>query len=136
MRPVPYPDRDSQPWWDAVMRHELVLQRCDECDAWRWPPRALCGRCASLDWSWQPWSGRGTVVSAIRTHRQFLPDMPVPFWTVFVAVDEQDDLLMPGSWHADGADPSIGMRVRVHFDDLSDDEGTHVATLVGWTTED
>ena len=26
-RPVPHPDRDSRPWWDALARHELLLQR-------------------------------------------------------------------------------------------------------------
>ena len=34
---LPTPDRDSQAWWDALARHEFVLQRCDDCQAWRWP---------------------------------------------------------------------------------------------------
>ena len=38
-------DRDSAEWWEALRRHELVIQRCDDCGAWRWPPRAICGEC-------------------------------------------------------------------------------------------
>jgi uncharacterized OB-fold protein len=135
MRATPYPDRDSQPWWDALRRHELMLPRCDDCGAWRWPPRALCGRCASLAVSWQPWAGTGTIVSVIRTHQKFLPDLPPPFWTVFVAQTEQADIIMPGTWFG-AADPVIGMAVRAHLDDVSDDDGQLAATLVGWEPTD
>ena len=133
-RLVPYPDRDSQPWWEALTRHELLLQRCDDCDAWRWPPRVLCGRCGGLRVSWQPWAGTGTIVSVIRTHQQFLPEVPAPFWTVFVALSEQGDIIMPGSWFGT-VDPTIHMAVRVHLDDIAgDDTATAIpaATLVGW----
>ena len=56
---IPGVDRDSQAWWDALARHELVHQRCDTCGRWRWPPRAMCGECGSFEWSWQPVCGRG-----------------------------------------------------------------------------
>ena len=36
-RLVPNPDRDSAEWWEALVRHEFVLQRCDACRAWRIP---------------------------------------------------------------------------------------------------
>ena len=133
-RVVPYPDRDSKPWWDCVARHELVQQRCDECAAWRWPPRAMCSACGSFAWSWQPVAGAGTVVSCIRTHHAFLPGFDAPYHTVFVSIDEQADIVMPGSWHATTA-PVVGMRVRVFFDDIVVPDGDPV-TLVGWRPAD
>ena len=41
-RPLPYPDRDSEPYWSALSNGELKLQRCNDCGAFRWPPRAIC----------------------------------------------------------------------------------------------
>jgi uncharacterized protein len=133
-RVVPYPDRDSLPWWAAVARHEPVHQRCTECETWRWPPRAMCSACGSFAWSWQPMSGTGTVVSCIRTHHAFLPGFEAPYHTVFVSIDEQADIVMPGSWHAATA-PTVGMRVRVFFDDIAVREGDPVA-LIGWQPAD
>jgi uncharacterized OB-fold protein len=129
-RLVPYPDRDSAPWWAAVARHELAHQRCDDCAAWRWPPRAMCSECGSFAWSWQPVTGRGTVISCIRTHHAFLPGFAAPYHTVFVSIDEQADIVMPGTWHHDIA-PTVGMRVQVHYDDVAVRDGAPV-TLVGW----
>jgi len=132
-RLVPYPDRDSAPWWQAAARHETVHQRCDDCGTWRWPPRAICGECGSLAWSWQSVAGTGTVISCIRTHHAFLPGFHAPYHTVFVSIDEQPDIVMPGSWHHDSA-PSVGMRVRVFFDDVDGYDET--ITLIGWLPTD
>lgn len=129
-RMVPYPDRDSAPWWAAVARHEMVHQRCDDCSTWRWPPRAMCSECGSFTWSWQRVSDRGTVVSHIRTHHAFLPGFTAPYDTVFVSIDEQADIVMPGTWHSDEA-PQVGMRVRVHYDDIVTD-GDEPVALAGW----
>lgn len=134
-RLLPFPDRDSAPWWAAVARHEMVHQRCDDCGTWRWPPRALCSACGSLAWSWQPVSGLGTVVSCIRTHHAFLPGFVAPYYTVFVSADEQADIVMPGTWHSETA-PHVDMRVRVHYDDIPVDEGADPVALVGWVPAD
>jgi uncharacterized OB-fold protein len=128
-RVVPYPDRDSAPWWDALARHEVVQQRCDACARWRWPPRAMCGECGSFEWSWQQVSGTGTVHSWITTQHAFLPGFAAPYHTVFVQLAEQDDIVMPGTWFGD-APPHTGMAVRAHFDDIDQDGGR--VTLLGW----
>ncbi len=129
-RLVPFPDRDSAPWWAAVARHEFVQQRCESCGTWRWPPRAMCSACTSFAWSWQPAAGTGTVRAAIRTHHAFLPGFRAPYDTVFVSLDEQADIVMPGTWHA-APRPEVGMRVQVHFDDIAVGGADPVA-LVGW----
>jgi uncharacterized protein len=129
-RPTPYPDRDSAPWWAAIARHEFIQQRCEKCKRWRWPPRAMCNGCGSFDWSWQPVNGTGTIISCIRTHHAFLGGFVAPYDTVFVSLDEEADIVMPGSWHG-AVPPVVGMRVQVHFDDLTTATGDAVS-LVGW----
>ena len=89
----------------------------------------MCGECASFEWTWQPVSGRGTVVSFIRTHHFFLPNMSEPFFTVFVSLEEQADIVMPGSWHHPDP-PAIDMPVQVFYDDIATDDGN--VALVGW----
>lgn len=112
-------DHDSAPWWEALARHELLLQRCDECTAWRWPARALCNRCGSLDWSWAAASGRGTVASWIVNHHAFGDGLPAPYVVLLVALVEQDDILVPGGYDGppDGSDLAIGLPLLVGFDD-------------------
>src|SRR5437870_106855 len=116
-RPLPYPDRDSRPWWEALARHELILQRCDECAAWRWPARAICGRCGSLAWRWVPASGRGVVASWIVNHHAFNSAFPSPYVVLLVRLEEQDDLLLPGAYAGDpaGSDLAVGLPLVVTF---------------------
>ena len=122
-RPLPHPDRDSQPWWDALARHELRFQRCTACGTWRWPPRAICGRCGSLEWSFVAASGTGTIASWIVNRHGFGGAFPLPSTAILVRLAEQDDLLLPGGWAgaADGSDLAMGMEVRVGFDDVDDE---------------
>ena len=124
---IPGADRDSTPWWEAVARHELLQQRCHDCGRWRWPPRAICGECGSFAWSWLPASGEGTVLAWIRTRHGFLPGLEAPYVTVQVALAEQDDITMIGSWES-AAEPTIGQRVRAVFVSRSGE------TTVGWSS--
>jgi uncharacterized OB-fold protein len=43
----------SQPWWDALARHEIAMQRCGTCESWVFYPRSFCPSCGgrSLEWS-------------------------------------------------------------------------------------
>ena len=132
---VPVADRDSKEWWAAVARHELVHQRCSGCRTWRWPPRAMCHRCYSFEWSWQPVSGKGRVVSFIRTHHPFLAYMKAPYYTVFVAIDEQPDIIMPGLWLSE-REPACDLAVQVAFDDIPRAEAEEPVSLVGWKATD
>jgi uncharacterized protein len=139
-RLVPYPDRDSAPWWSALAAHQLIQQQCSNCRRWRWPPRALCGSCGSLDWSWEPMLPTGTVASWITTHHAFLPGFQAPYHTVFVRLDlahdtDQDDVIMPGTWFGPEA-PSTGMAVQAHFDDVTVAAGDDPVTLLGWRPTD
>src|SRR3954453_20213001 len=119
---APARDRDSAPWWDALNKHQLLLQHCEDCAAFRWPPRDLCGRCASLDWLWIPASGTGTVASWNVTWRTAGTDIPVPYVVLLVRLDDQPDILMPGSYDgpSDGRDLGVGLQVQVGFVDLDD----------------
>ena len=126
-RPLPHPDRDSAPWWDALSRHELVVQRCARCRAWRFPPRAICNRCGSFDAEWEPVSGDGTVASWTVNHHPFSADFTPPYVVLTVRLAEQDDVLMIGSFTGSSDGVWSGMAVRAVFDDVGDG-----VTLLAW----
>jgi len=115
-KPQPFPDRDSQPFWEAIQAGELRLQRCSGCHTLRWPPRAICNRCFDFDADWQAVSGRGVVVSWTRTHQAFAPAYrdEVPYVVVQVALEEQRDVMMIGGWQSD-RDPVVGEPVELRF---------------------
>lgn len=126
-KPLPVPDRDSEPFWRGLREGELRLQRCRGCSALRWPPRAVCNRCHGFDFEWIAVSGRGRVVSWVRTHRAFAPAWrdEVPYDVVLVQLDEQKDLQLIG--RLDGALPREGLAVRARF--VPADEAV---TLLHW----
>ncbi len=133
-RPRPVRDRDSAPWWDAVQRHELLIQRCAGCGTPRFPARVVCNRCRSREADWVPSCGTGRVVSWIVNHQAFLPGMSAdgPFAVLLVRLDdgaeERADIHMYGNLV--GADPSEiapGMPVEAVFVDFDDN-----LTLVQW----
>lgn len=132
VRPRPVPDLDSAPWWEALERRELLLQRCVGCGRLRWPPRGACNDCGSLDWAWLPASGTGTIASWTVSHHAFGPGVETPFVTVLVRLDDQDDICIPGyvNGPSDGAGLEIGLPVTVGFDELEADDGT--ITLLRW----
>jgi uncharacterized OB-fold protein len=78
----------ERPFWDAVQKRELRLQKCGGCGHVWYPPGPVCPECLSEDWAFVPMSGRGRVVAWTEFHRQYFPDLPVPYLVVSVALDE------------------------------------------------
>jgi uncharacterized protein len=129
---IPITDRDSRAWWDALARHELVLQRCATCATWRWPARAICGRCHSFEWAWEPVSGWGEVASWVVNHHAFSTAFASPYAVVTVRLAEQDDVQLVGSWQGDIDALRIGLPVVAVFDDVAVPEGDPPVTLLSW----
>ncbi|MGH2829983.1 MAG: Zn-ribbon domain-containing OB-fold protein [Actinomycetota bacterium] len=116
-RPVPQPDAASAPFWEAAARHELVIQRCGACDAFRHPPRPMCPSCHSMESRFEPSAGRGRVWSWVVAHPPVLPAFQdkAPYTVAVIELDE--GVRMIGN--VDGA-PAPGMQVEVYFEDVEE----------------
>lgn len=44
----------ARPWWEALARHEIAMQRCEACAAWVFYPRPFCPTCGGRALRWQP----------------------------------------------------------------------------------
>ena len=130
--PLPDLDADSAPFWQGCAAGELRVQQCGSCGVRRFPPRPMCPHCNSLESSWGPVGGTGTVWSVVVPHPPLLPAfMPyAPYNVVIVTLDEDPTIRLPGNVVAhEGAainsvDPAtieIGAAVRVVFDRVADD---------------
>ena len=135
VRPRPAVERDSAPFWAALARHELVAGRCADCGRWRWPLRAICGACGSLEWSVEPVSGRASVASFVVNRHGFGGAFPLPSTVVLARLAEQDDLLVPGGWagEPDGTGLAIGAPLEAGFvDEPGDADDAAPFTLLVW----
>ena len=124
-KPVPIPDHDTQPFWDACKEHELRAQRCTSCGRFRWPPRAFCPACYSWEYAWTRLSGRGTVYSFSVVHHVVVPAFggDAPYVVALVTLEGTGDEvrllsnIIGCSWEA----VQVGMLLQVEFEDASAD---------------
>jgi uncharacterized OB-fold protein len=123
-RPVPVPDEESAPFWEAAAAHVLAVARCARCGSFSIPPDVVCQHCHHGDpeFAFVPVSGRGAVRSWTVVRQSFLPGFAddVPYVLVDVELDEQTDLRMIGRL-VDGPDVSLhlGDRVVAAFEDIA-----------------
>jgi 3-oxo-4,17-pregnadiene-20-carboxyl-CoA hydratase alpha subunit len=113
-RPKPAINDDTQFFWDACARGELVIQRCASCGVLRHPPRPGCGACGSLEWDTVTASGRGSVYSYVVHHYPPVPGFEVPYVVALVALAEGTRIVANLDGVAPGA-VKIGMPVTVSF---------------------
>jgi uncharacterized OB-fold protein len=81
---APVGDADGKPFWASCARHAMELQRCDDCGAFRYPPRGVCPQCLSADATWTPVGGTGTVYVALAVH----PRGVTPYSLALIELDE------------------------------------------------
>lgn len=121
-KPLPFVSEVNRPYWDAARRHELVLQRCQECGHYRYPPGDTCPRCLSDRLAWVKVSGRGSIYTWVVFHQvyhqAFANDAP---YAVVVVQLEEGARLVTNLVDCQTEDIEIGMPVEVVFDDVTDE---------------
>lgn len=110
-------------FWAGCDADELRLQTCDVCRGIAWPPVKACDRCGSEQLTWTKMSGDGALVSWTTFERSYYRELPVPWDTVLVELDEGPLFISnPAGFGRDEMRP--GLRLRVTFIDCEDDHGS------------
>jgi uncharacterized protein len=124
-KPIPVASVESKPYWEALRQHRLVMQRCDSCGRFWFPPSVHCPHCTSAESTWTPLSGRGKVFSYVVYHRVYHPGFAneVPYTVALIELEEGPRMIS----NVIGIPPdkvTCEMPVQVVFEDIGD-----VATL-------
>ncbi len=109
-RLAPVPGPVNQGFYDALERHELVLQKCSDCGKFRFWPTEMCPFCNSFDSVWTRCSGKGTVHSYTIQHAT----MPYPWVVLLVELEEGPRLITHGLMEPE--EVVIGMPVEVDYE--------------------
>ncbi|MDG1957485.1 MAG: Zn-ribbon domain-containing OB-fold protein [Candidatus Binatia bacterium] len=130
-RPLPRVDEESRGYWEAARRHQLLLQRCRACGAYRHHPRAVCPNCLSSEVEWVVSVGRGEIYTFTVTYQNQSPGFAgrVPYVLAYVLLEEGIQILT-NIVDADPAEIRIGQAVRVCFEDLAEEISIPVFRLL------
>ena len=124
-RPLPVPTPTSQPYWDALRQHRLVLQHSPSTGQWVHYPRNLAPGTLADDLEWREVAGTGVVYTFTIAERPTAPAWQgaSPQLIAVVELDEGPKV----TTELVGIAPEairIGMRVRAVFDDVAGSEVT------------
>lgn len=121
-KPLPHIDEVSRPYWDAAKRHELLLQKCQECGHYRYPQGETCPSCLSDRLEWVKVSGRGSVYTWTVFHQVYHPAFKedVPYAVVAVELEEGPRIIT-NLVDCKIGDIKVGMPVKVVFDDVTEE---------------
>lgn len=122
IRVAPEPSELARPFWEGCNHGELRIQRCLVCGRFIHHPEPECPECDSVNYSFDPVSGDGTVETFTVVHRSFVTAYreDVPYTVGWIALPEQRGLRVFGVIDVDGAPSavSIDAPVHVHFRDV------------------
>jgi uncharacterized protein len=109
----------TAPFWESLVRGELVAQRCERCGYVRWPPAPLCPECGDAEFRWTRLAPTGVLWSYCVYHRAFGAEFrdDVPYTVGLVELDDGPRWYVRVS--ADSAELEIGCRMEPQFDGLA-----------------
>lgn len=119
---LPHIDEMSRPYWEGAKRHELLLQKCQECGYYRYPPGETCPSCLSDKLEWVKVSGRGSVYTWTVFHQAYHPAYKddIPYAVVAVELEEGPRMIT-NLVNCRIEDIKMGMPVEVVFDDVTEE---------------
>lgn len=125
-KPLPDLPSTTRPFWTNAKRGRFVLQRCARCATFQFHPKPWCIECGSRELQWTEAKTSGTVYSytVSRTVAMNYPgwEGDLPILMCLINLDDG------GRMYGQVTDCSpeaiyIGMRVTVHFEDISKEAG-------------
>ena len=121
-KPLPKPTPWSKPFWDGCKRHELLIQKCRDCQNFVFYPKLFCQYCLSPNLEWVKVSGRGKVYSYTVVYSYAPTDFSgdVPYVVAVIELQEGVRLMS----NIVGCSPEAvkcDMKVELVFDDITEE---------------
>jgi uncharacterized OB-fold protein len=120
MRPLPQTDGPDRPFWQALRRRAIEVQRCRSCGTHRFPATRYCAHCRSDESEWVAVAPSGTLETWCVFHRPYFEGLPVPYTVIQVRLECGVRVFANPAGVANGA-LRIGMPVEAVFEDVAPD---------------
>ena len=125
-KPIPLKTQDNHPFWDAADKHELKLQKCDDCHTYAHPPGPSCKNCGSTRMSWESFGSdvNATLYTHVISYRPFLPGFQhdLPLIIAQAQLDEAPEVkIMCNLLECNEDEVKIGMPLKMTWQDITED---------------
>jgi uncharacterized protein len=123
-RPLPIPDEASAPFFTGAAEGRLMIMRCRDCSAHRYPARDRCDACWSTSTDWVQASGKARLHSWIVFHQIYHPWFAdkAPYPVALVELEEGPRVTTT-LVDVDTADLRADMPLEAVFERISDTVG-------------
>ena len=118
---APQTSPETQHFWEGTKNHELLLQRCRDCDTAYFPPRPICPTNSSSDIEIVKASGKAKLISYMINNRQH-PSFDGPYAIAVVQLEE-GPFMMTNIVNCEQTPEALvlDMPVEVVFEKINDD---------------
>jgi uncharacterized OB-fold protein len=121
-KPMPEPTPVTQPFWDALGRHTVVIQYSPSSDRYVFYPRVLAPGTLADDLEWREISGMGTLYTFTISDRPTAPPWADSLPQLLAVVEwDEGPRLSTEMVNVDPGDLFVGMRVKPVFCESPDD---------------
>ena len=121
-KPMPEPTPATQPFWDALGRHTVVIQYSPSSDQYVFYPRVLAPGTLADDLEWREISGMGILYTFTISDRPTAPPWADSLPQLLAVVEwDEGPRLSTEMVNVDPGDLFVGMRVKPVFFDYPDD---------------
>ena len=118
---LPIPDEDSLVFWEGCKRQRLLIQQCDECDRFRFPPSPLCPSCLSMLATWREDAGTGEVLTYCVYHSELAGpawQAELPYVVVVVQLQQSGVKMLSQLRCSDPSAVQVGQAVQVRLESV------------------
>ena len=123
-KPLPQITDQTRPFWSGAKQGKLMMQKCGGCGTLNFLPKPWCVECGNRDLKWVETKPYGTVYSYTVAYAVMMnyPDWKEDLPVINCIIDLDEGARMYGQITDCAPDKvHIGMRVKAHFVDISDE---------------
>lgn len=120
MRPLPDIEGPDRPFWGALRRREVLVQRCRDCGTHRFPAARCCAQCRSDSSEWVVVAPTGIIETWCIFHRPYFDDLAVPYTVIQVRLD-CGVRLFSNPVGVEASELRSGLAVEAVFEDVTPD---------------
>jgi len=116
---LPIPDEDSLVFWEGCRRGRLLIQHCQHCQTFRFPPSPLCRHCHSSLARWQADPGQGEVATFCVYHAEIAGpawQQDVPYTVAVIRLWHSGVHLLSQLLGVAPQAVRVGLSVQVYFE--------------------